>query len=112
MNHVRVTTITGQEVDVSFDEIRRVMKIMHLPPPPADEFHAKVEEHNEHYLHKANENIRNIAEKYGCIDFHGTEDESKDLISCLLPPGTDLGALIVVVAVQRIAVHYKKIYSE
>lgn len=112
MNHVRVTTITGQEVDVSFDEIRRVMKIMHLPTPPVDEFHAKVEEHNEHYLHKANENIRNIAEKHGFTDFHGTEDECKDLISCLLAPGSDLGDLIVEVAEQRIAVHHKKIYSE
>ena len=55
MNHVRVTTVSGQEVDIPLDEIHRVMKSMHLNHPPVDEFHAKVEEHNGHYLHKANE---------------------------------------------------------
>ena len=112
MNHVRVTTTSGQEVEIPYDEIHRGMKNMHHHSIPVDEFHAKVEEHNEHYLHKANENIRNIAEKHGFTDFHGTEDECKDLISCLLEPGSDLGDLIVEVAEQRIAVHHKKIYSE
>ena len=111
MNHVRVTTTTGQEVEIPYDEIHRVMKNMH-PHHAVDEFHTKVEEHNEHYLHKANENIRNIAEKHGFTDFHGTEEECKDLISCLLGGGPDIGDLIVEVAEQRIAVHHKKIYSE
>lgn len=111
MNHVRVTTVSGQEVEIPFDEIHRVMKSMH-PRVPIDDFHAKVEEHNERYLHKANENIRNIAEKHGFTDFHGTEEECKDLISCMLGTSPDLGDLIVEVSEQRIATHHKKIYSE
>lgn len=111
MNHVRVTTTTGHEVEIPHGEAERVAKLL-SEHGGIDEFHKRVEEHNAHYLHKANENIRNIAERHGFTDFHGTESECKDLLSCMLGAHPDLGDLIVEVAEQRIATHHKEIYSE
>jgi hypothetical protein len=112
MNHVRAITITGQEVEVTHEEAQRIAKSMHPHPTSlVDSFHKGVAERNAHYHHKACENIRAIAERHGFSDFHCTEDELKELLSCLRYT-EDFGDLLVEVTEERIAHHHKEIYSE
>lgn len=109
MNHVRVTTITGQEVEIPHEEALRISHHVN-PHKSVDSFHQRVKERNEHYLKKACTKIREIAEKHGYSDLHGTEDEYKQLLSDKL--GDDIGDLIVEIIEQRIAHHHQEIYSE
>lgn len=112
MDHVRVTTVTGQAVEITPEEALRVAHLM-LPKHSVDEFHEKVEERNHHYHLKAKENIKKIAERHGFTDIVGTEEEYKDLITaCLQSDCDDIGDLIVEIAEERIAYHHKEIYSE
>jgi hypothetical protein len=112
MNHVRVTTITGHEVEIPHEEAIRIAKSMH-PQHHVDDFHARVENRNIHYHLKASENIKAIAERHGFTDLLGTEDEYKDLLTACLESGCDdIGDLIVESAEERIAHHHKEIYSE
>ena len=111
MNTFKVVTVTGAEVEIPHEEAHRIAKII-MPHRSIDDFHRKVEERNEHYLKNANSNIRNIAERNGFMDFHGTEEEMKELLSKMLGRSSDLGDLIVEIAEQRIAHHHEEIYTE
>lgn len=110
MNHVRVTTVTGQEVEISLEEAHRIATHMH---PKMDPFHEKVAERNRHYHHKAQKNIEDIAARHGFSGLDGTENEYKALISHMLgDDDDDIGDLIVEIVEERIAHHHKEIYSE
>jgi hypothetical protein len=109
MNHVRVITITGQEVEITLEEAHRIADSMH---PKMDPFHQKVAERNLHYHKKAQRNISEIASRHGFSGLDGTENEYKALISCMLGDDDDLGDLIVEIVEERIAHHHKEIYSE
>jgi hypothetical protein len=109
MNHVRVATVTGQEVDITLEEAHRIASSMH---PKMDPFHKKVEERNLHYHAKAQKNINEIAARHGFSGLDGTENEYKTLLSCVLGDDDDLGDLIVEIVEERIAHHHKEIYSE
>jgi hypothetical protein len=111
MNHVRVTTVTGQEVEITPEEALRIAKSMH-PQHHVDDFHARVEKRNIHYHLKATENIKEIAHRHGFTDIHGTEPEYKELLARMLDGCDDLGDLIVEIMEERIAHHHKEIYSE
>jgi hypothetical protein len=111
MNHVRVTTVTGHEVEIPHEEALRIAESMH-PQHHVDDFHKNVEKRNMHYHLKASENIKEIAERHGFTDIHGTEPEYKDLLSRMLDGCDDLGDLIVEIIEERIAHHHKEIYSE
>jgi hypothetical protein len=67
---------------------------------------------NPHYHLKASENIREIAERHGFVNLHGTEDEYKELLARMMDAEDDLGDLIVEIVEERIAHHHKEIYSE
>ena len=111
MHNFKVVTVTGAEVEIPHDEAQRIAKTL-MPHHNLDDFHKKVEERNGHYLKKANGNIQNIAERHGFSDFHGTEEELKELLSKMLGSSDDLGDLIVEIAEQRIAHHHEEIYTE
>lgn len=110
MNHVRVITTMGQEVEITHEEAQRIARSI-SPRPVVDNFHKGVIARNDHYLHKADENIREIADKYGFSDFGGSEEELKELLSAMLNVHEDIGNLIVEIAEQRIATHHHEIYS-
>ena len=112
MNHVRAITITGQEVEITHEEAQRIAKMLNPHPHSLDAFHVHVKERNEHYLRKADNNIREIAERHGIYDLTGSEDELKALLSTMLHTSEAVGDLIVEIAEQRIATHHKEIYSE
>lgn len=111
MNHVRVTTVTGQEVEITPEEALRIAKSMH-PQHHVDDFHARVEKRNTHYHLKASENIKEIANRHDFVNLHGTEEEYKELLARMLDGCDDLGDLIVEIMEERIAHHHKEIYSE
>lgn len=111
MNHVRAITITGQEVELSHEEVQRIAKSLHPSPHHVDDFHKAVKERNEHYLNKACASIKEIAERHGITDLHNTEEEYKELLSNL-KHSDDFGDLLVEIMEQRIAAHHKEIYSE
>lgn len=111
MNHVRVTTVTGHEVDIPHEEALRIAQSMH-PQKTLDNFHEAVKLHNEHYHKKAAENIKEIAARNGFVNFNGSEEEYKELISCMLDEDFDIGDLIVEIVEERISAHHKEIYSE
>lgn len=77
MNHVRVTTITGQEVEIPIDELHRVMKNIN-PSPPHTAHHAH--ETNEHYKRRAFDNICELASHHGIHNIADTEKEMKELM--------------------------------
>lgn len=109
---MKVTTIDGREVEISHEEVMRIVKMMTPHHGGVDEFHRRVGERNAHYLKNANNNIRTIAERNGFTDFHGNEEELKELISRMLGTSLDIGDLIVEVVEQRIAHHHEEIYTE
>ena len=111
MNHVRVTTVTGQEVEITPEEAIRIAKSMH-PQHHVDDFHKNVEKRNTHYHLNASENIREIASRHGFVNLHGTEEEYKELLARMMDAEDDLGDLIVEIIEERIAAHHKEIYSE
>lgn len=75
MNHVRVTTVSGAEVDIPHAEVERVMRSMNKVDP-----HTKMEELNEHYHNKAYHNICEHARLYGIRDIDDHEDDIKDVL--------------------------------
>lgn len=111
MNHVRAITVTGQEVEISHEEIQRIMRSM-TPTRHVDNFHQNVEKRNTHYHLNASENIREIAERNGFTDLTGTEEEYKKLLARMMDAEDELGDLIVEIVEERIAAHHKEIYSE
>lgn len=111
MNHTRVITITGQEVEIPHEEVVRISKTLHHNTN-VDDFHARVEKRNTHYNLNASENIKKIAHRHGFTDIHGTEEEYKELLARMLDGCDDLGDLIVEIMEERIAHHHKEIYSE
>lgn len=74
MNHVRVTTITGQEVEIPIDEVHRVMKNI------APSSHTQHHETNEYYKHRAYENVCELALHHGIKDVQNTESEMKKMM--------------------------------
>lgn len=112
MNHVRVITTTGAEAEITHEEALRIAKMVMPHHNSIDEFHKRVEERNAHYLKNANSNIRTIAERHGFTDFHGNEEELKELLARMLGTSLDIGDLIVEIAEQRIAHHHEEIYTE
>lgn len=109
---IKVTTVDGREVEITMDEGKRIAKIALPHLGGLDDFHHRVKERNLHYLHKANSNIRTIAERNGFSDFHGNEEELKELLCRMLVTCPDIGDLIVEIAEQRIAHHHEEIYTE
>lgn len=64
MNHVRVTTTSGQEVDIPLEEVKRLFHAHHP------------HETNEHYQNRAYNNILEAAQKHG---INGVENSEKDI---------------------------------
>jgi hypothetical protein len=108
MNHVRVTTINGHEVEITHEEAMRIAN--ELAMPGGDDFHQKVKERNQKYLEKAEKNISDIGARYG---FHNIETESdlKELLAHMLDVDQDVADILVEIIEQRIGTHHKKIYS-
>lgn len=113
MNHVRVTTITGAEVEITHEEAQRIAEetMLHPSHHNVDEFHRKVEERNNHYHRKAVENIRVLAARYGFSELQNIEPEYKRLLSAVLLADVDVGDLIVEIIEERISKHHQEIYS-
>lgn len=107
MHHVRVTTITGHEAEITHEEAMRISKEMQMS---GDDFHKNVEHRNNKYLEDAEKSISNIGARYG---FHNinTEDDLKELLSHMLDIDQDVANIIVEIIEQRIGAHHKKIYS-
>jgi tRNA(Glu) U13 pseudouridine synthase TruD len=111
MDHVRVITVTGHEVEIPHEEALRISKKV-LPEQGLDAFHEEVKKRNLHYLKKARRNIREIAAGMGFTELQDDEQEYKNLLSCVLNEETSLGDLIVEIVEERIANHHAEIYSE
>jgi hypothetical protein len=107
MNHVRVTTINGHEVEIPHEEAMRISKGMDLP---LDSFHEKVKAHNKKYLEKAEKNINDIGSRYG---FHNieTEEDLKEFLSCMCGISYDAADALIEIVEQRIANHHHRIYT-
>lgn len=107
MQHVRVHTITGHEVEITHEEAMRISQEMQQS---GDDFHETVRHRNEKYLAKAERNIADIGARYG---FHNisTEDDLKELLSCMLDVDQDAANIIVEIIEQRIGTHHHKIYT-
>lgn len=108
MHHVRVTTITGHEVEITHEEAQRIAKEIHFD---GNEFHREMQLHNQHYLEKAERNISDIAARYGFRNI-STEDDMKELIAFMLDVDQDVANLLVEVMEQRIGQHFIDIDSE
>jgi hypothetical protein len=108
MHHVRATTITGHEVELTHEEAMRIAN--ELSMSSGDDFHEKVKERNHKYLERAEKNISDIAARYG---FHNIETESdlKELLAHMLDVDQDVADILVEIIEQRIGTHHKKIYS-
>jgi hypothetical protein len=109
---IKVTTVDGREVEITMDEGKRIASVVFPHNNGLDNFHRRVKDRNEHYLKNANNNVRTIAERNGFSDFHGNEEELKELLSRMLGASPDIGDLIVEIAEQRIAHHHEEIYTE
>lgn len=71
MNHVRVISTTGQEVEISHDELMKLIHSHHL---------AHGRETNTHYKHRAFQNICEEAKHYGIKDVENSEEDIKELL--------------------------------
>lgn len=107
---VRFTTATGQEVELTTEDIMRAHRMMQTSPK-VDDFHHRVMERNAAFLKKATQNVQSIAERNNYSDVK-TEMDMKDLLSAMLGASGDIGDLIVEIIEQRIGEHHKMIYSE
>lgn len=107
MNHVRVTTISGAEVDIPHAEAERIAKMM----KPVDAFHHNVKERNVQYHKNAMESIRDIAARYEIHNVSEKEEDLKELLGCI-SGNNDLADLIVEIIEERVSAHHMKIYSE
>lgn len=107
---VRFTTATGQEVELTSEDIMRAHRMMQSPQK-VDDFHQRVIERNAAFLKEATQNVQSIAERNNYFDVK-TEMDMKDLLSAMLGGSDDLGDLIVEIIEQRIGAHHKMIYSE
>lgn len=107
MQHVRVHTITGHEVEIPHEEAMRISQEMQSS---GDDFHETVRHRNEKYLAKAERNIADIGARYGFLNI-STEDDLKELLSCMLDVDQDVANIIVEIIEQRIGTHYHKIYT-
>lgn len=74
MNHVRVMTTAGQEVEVLREEL---LKALHPHSPPVHPAH----ESNEHYQHRAYLNVCEAAHQHGIKNVLNTEKDMKELMS-------------------------------
>ena len=108
MQHVRITTITGPEAEITHEEAMRIVK--EFSKPSMDEFHEEVKERNWEYLEKAEMNISDIAARHGIFNV-STEDDIKELLAYVLEVDQSVANLIVEIIEQRIGTHHKKIYS-
>lgn len=108
MEYVKVTTITGQEVEITHEEAQRIAGSVKT----IDAFHIAVKERNNQYHQKASDSIKEIAARHGFTNLHGTEEEYKKLLAHAMHTHPDIADLIVEIAEERIAHHHKKIYSE
>jgi hypothetical protein len=108
MNHVRVTTITGHEVDIPHEEALRVTNLM-TQHQKVDGSFQHMKERNTHYHKKALDGIHEIAERNGYFHVGDTENELKELLSDMLDAHPDLGDLIVEIVEERIAKHFEEV---
>lgn len=107
MHHVRVTTITGHEVEIPHEEAKRIAKEMQMN---GDDFHKKVAECNSKYLEKAENSISEIAARYGFRNIE-SEADMKEILAAMLDIDQDVADLMIEIIEQRIGAHHTHIYS-
>lgn len=71
-SNVRVMTVSGQEVEIPYSELERLLHTQH----PVHHQH----ETNEHYQERAYNNICEAAKFHGLKHVKNTEDDMKDLM--------------------------------
>jgi hypothetical protein len=72
--NVRITTVTGQEAEITHEEL---MRLFHT-------HHSTHHETNEHYQNRAYRNVCEAAKKYGIKNVADTEKEMKELMTFAL----------------------------
>ena len=77
MNHVRVITTNGNEVEITHEEF---MRLVHSTPHPTPQMTTHPRETREHYQNRAYLNICEDAEKHGIKHIENTEKDMKELM--------------------------------